>query len=948
MSQFHHKVQEEKSYRRAIFLAVSLALAGVCSVYPVMCFKNYSTKEKDKLNSKVAQVERKAEDAEDPYAESSSPSTPFLGEAFWQTREFAPETPGRGHGDVPDEWQLSPQGAWVRPGSGRRAAPSPPRSPAAETVPSQLLGGRAGSDANILMEGPPESHGWTPSPAEYHIACKVSTEVRLRSLLSSARPPRSVEEMLTPSDRHDLPGMVEKHYQEADSPPKTPASGTSSESKSSDASSFAYILRNNRADTRLLHKKSQPAAYLTKRTPLAGRPFIPQRTLSYYKPKVVEDTLLPDIFRHTARQQQLRQTASLTATEFIQAANDPTTKHTLQRSVSPARRLQAPRSVPSSGSLHRSEASTPSRLTPPELPNKGSGLTRQSTVNDALKRLPLRPTTRNKVAKRPNLDTRESSRSYKSRARPKNVSLPVPIVRKPETPPETRKFHKVTPPEAEPSTPGASHSQRGDHYFRTFGNNTVYMKAFTPTMIPSESGQPSPTSRTPLPKPVAFLPMRRPNDSIASGQWKRKRSSVFRFNRKTAVTDSNYQPPKSGHLSARSTRLAPAIAVSPPFESTGKRRRSLQTSSESSLPTYFAQPIRSHRSPVTTPLLFAPPMGTAVGTSAPRQSLGHRRTWSQKSSESSVSPGSQPHSRRPRLRHQATLADIADSDPPAMIPDRKEVQNVPTTFVPGSLSRSNTLDRDKYHQSKATGTGTVHWLPDEEPRSPPRQHPQVTSEKERRGTLKQLFRDLRHSASARSLGSVTEMPHRDSFGQRSSLLPLGSLATSLAKASKSSLNLLQSKASQISNPSARPHEPRERPELRVTNFYQTPYSQRVANNRRTELNQIKVFVEEALLDDNDDTIMGFELNVPDHLPSSLLCPLNPKHKSGGNAICPMHGRKKLRAPGLSKAQTSAAAKNGGPRIVYEGVAGELGRRATQVTDVDGGRSPQSVLETWYS
>jgi len=84
MSQFHHKVQEEKSYRRAIFLAVSLALAGVCSVYPVMCFKNYSTKEKDKLNSKVAQVERKAEDAEEwvrshrPRARHQSHSPPRI------------------------------------------------------------------------------------------------------------------------------------------------------------------------------------------------------------------------------------------------------------------------------------------------------------------------------------------------------------------------------------------------------------------------------------------------------------------------------------------------------------------------------------------------------------------------------------------------------------------------------------------------------------------------------------------------------------------------------------------------------------------------------------------------------------------------------------------------------------------------------------------------------
>lgn len=35
----------------------------------------------------------------------------------------------------------------------------------------------------------------------------------------------------------------------------------------------------------------------------------------------------------------------------------------------------------------------------------------------------------------------------------------------------------------------------------------------------------------------------------------------------------------------------------------------------------------------------------------------------------------------------------------------------------------------------------------------------------------------------------------------------------------------------------------------------------------------------------------FELNVPDHLPSSPLCPKNPKHRSGGNGICVYHGRK---------------------------------------------------------
>ncbi|KAL6717236.1 hypothetical protein ACLMJK_005151 [Lecanora helva] len=33
-------------------------------------------------------------------------------------------------------------------------------------------------------------------------------------------------------------------------------------------------------------------------------------------------------------------------------------------------------------------------------------------------------------------------------------------------------------------------------------------------------------------------------------------------------------------------------------------------------------------------------------------------------------------------------------------------------------------------------------------------------------------------------------------------------------------------------------------------------------------------------------------NLPEHLPSSPLCPKNPKHKSGGKGICPFHGRNK--------------------------------------------------------
>ncbi|KAF8863201.1 hypothetical protein BDZ45DRAFT_738535 [Acephala macrosclerotiorum] len=41
------------------------------------------------------------------------------------------------------------------------------------------------------------------------------------------------------------------------------------------------------------------------------------------------------------------------------------------------------------------------------------------------------------------------------------------------------------------------------------------------------------------------------------------------------------------------------------------------------------------------------------------------------------------------------------------------------------------------------------------------------------------------------------------------------------------------------------------------------------------------------------TPSAFELSLPpEHLPSSPLCPKNPMHSSGGNGVCPFHGRRK--------------------------------------------------------
>ncbi|KAL8831023.1 MAG: hypothetical protein Q9170_005473 [Blastenia crenularia] len=46
------------------------------------------------------------------------------------------------------------------------------------------------------------------------------------------------------------------------------------------------------------------------------------------------------------------------------------------------------------------------------------------------------------------------------------------------------------------------------------------------------------------------------------------------------------------------------------------------------------------------------------------------------------------------------------------------------------------------------------------------------------------------------------------------------------------------------------------------------------------------------MDEAKEENARFELNAPEHLPSSPLCPKHPKHKSGGKGVCVYHGRNK--------------------------------------------------------
>ena len=63
-----------------------------------------------------------------------------------------------------------------------------------------------------------------------------------------------------------------------------------------------------------------------------------------------------------------------------------------------------------------------------------------------------------------------------------------------------------------------------------------------------------------------------------------------------------------------------------------------------------------------------------------------------------------------------------------------------------------------------------------------------------------------------------------------------------------------------------------------------------AKSGRKRISDIDWFSVKLKADEARDNTMNFEINVPEHLPSSPLCPKHPKHKSEGKGICVYHGR----------------------------------------------------------
>ena len=643
-------------------------------------------------------------------------------------------------------------------------------------------------------------------------------------------------------------------------------------SQKSTVSSFAYLLRDRRNDMRLLKKKSKPSQHLQKNTGSEKqRPTI-RRSSSSYKPKVIEDTAIsqpvvasPSIPPALSDPRPMTPKSSPPPTPFRRSRSSLLPRE-------PALFISVPRPLPI--------------LQLPQRPHFGP-------LGDLAQ--PEPKSLRISIETPPRSDSR-------TRALSPVHHIPTPYhhqhghVRPSTDPTSNSRFRFDDPPEAEPRTPFDTQDRHGDHYFRTFGVDTMYQKEPSPPRIEAHPNERKPISPPLSPGPRQFV-LRTVKDPSVSSRNDHRPSSLFGKRRSAAISDpiSEASTSRSGKTTPSSAKATPDIVVSSPMMS--KSRRS----------SYFARAAHRKQSSEATPGSLKSGLSIHwedVAANGKRPS--HKREWSD-----SLSPLSSPTlSTRPKLKRVREEMDVSKTTT-RQLPEDSIAPVVPSGPVAGSQPEYRSSSGEEYYKASLTGPNALNFLPSETKRvdTPPM--------KKKPGGFKGFFFDIR-SMPDEPPSADAETPEAAVTTRRRPIIPKGSFHSLISKLSKPKLK---------HKPSHLSEEEQEftLDPLKFTDFQQTPFSQRYGDARRAKMSQARTYMEEALkADDNDDDeyMFQFEFNVPDHLPNSPLRPLNAKHKSGGKAICPIHGRKKMSVAPKANMRETREMREGNavkrePKIVYE-------------------------------
>ena len=630
---------------------------------------------------------------------------------------------------------------------------------------------------------------------------------------------------------------------------------------------------------RLLKKSSRPSQHLRKSRTLGKPPPLTRRSSSYYKPKVVEDSAA-----------LLAPTPAKLSPEASPALNTPTPAFS-----TPTAAVRKTRSSPSQSTSE----STQSLIRRSPSPSRRAIVPIFSPDHDF--------SLRYSQSRRFHTESSSESGSPSGNTSPRDI---VPNLDRhfglPSLSPEfvrQRRYRRNTPPEGEPQTPFERADSHGEHYFRVFGADTIYQKVYHPATTPSASEQvlyrETPTSLSP--RSVSPSPSPKPSSDTAKAHRKSRKGSSFLGRLRYPETEHHVFHNYRGHGDSPKSPT-PDITVSPPQLAKSRRR--------SSISSYF--PRRAKVQSEATPS----PANSGLSTNwedvvAESQPPGYAKGISEP-----MSPLSVPQAPR---RPQPTPVQDRSIEHARQPLEESTGGSVPSKTAAGSPPKYKSASGEEFCKVHLTGPNALNFLPSEMKRinTPP--------EAEKPKGLKGFFFDMR-SIPTESTDADSESPEARATKRHSPIFQRRSLQTLV---SKFSLPKLRRKSEHTAEESREPDDP-----LAVTSFEQTPFSQRYGDARRAKMSQIRSYIAETLGEDDDDqTAFPFAFNVPDHLPNSPLCPLSPKHKSGGKAICPIHGRKRATI-GPVQARTVKVAKQE-PRIVFE--SGQQG---------DGPSSPGADYFRW--
>lgn len=843
----------------------------------------------------------------------ASSSSPFFSETTGPLRESPQEGPGRGERGnlaVAEETTLERQRPRPRPST------SPSWQSSSEAVPPQLLGGRTGTNASVLTSTP-------ESVARYKSSRKQSTTAHLQSLLASAsstniHPTPPVATLLETSR-----SGISRH---------STSSISSISSESSYASSYAYSLRRSEPDLRLLRKRSKPSQHLLPQSIIKKQPLEEKRSTPFYSPKVVEDTgvvesptkhitpppparpiclTLPDILPSEPPIAPLRkrQTFGLQSNKYSSQSLTNATRPLLLRSADSQKvRFEQTLPLASPGPARQLRFETPTAAE-------------------------LSPATPGKPAE------------PHARKRPTAIKIDKPTFDLKE-PPKHHRNQQLTDVSSGMEQDFLTHKflHPGDSYFSTFAADSLPNKEFVPIRTPRaiDGRELRPKTLTPTAKwsieqetsvpQTPTTPVNQP-EPLGTTARKRKSSAFFGFFRKASfkndvfgdktlrdgvksgkdsspLTKAGVDAEQSSHMVLSSAPHTPGIMISSPANTDSSKQRQTSVLPELQAASYFAGPQigRGDSEGSYTPSPGASPMASIEdvrGTShATRLRIHHRS-----SSSEQLSPMALP-GKRVRMKHRSTLSDSSDqSEALPAVGCTPAGRAYTSAVLPSSDARPAADERTK--------EDILHNVPE--------QHRELGKKSSLFG---ELLKDIRKVSSLHHLPGMDDTAHESNVfrhPRHSSLMPKVSLPRLNIRASRSSVNVrnrklvkkrsmaIQQMQEELDEEHAMMKErlgqdkpTQDRPtrritatDLEVTDFYQTPFSKRYYDSKRAAEQAIKAFIEENIDEDDeedDETVLGFEQDVPDHLPSSPLCPLHPKHKSGGKAICPMHRKYKKRKP----------------------------------------------------